>query len=218
MFTWNSDSIDKIREVVNKNKSIAKFTTEESWGRGIQGHCLVHKKEKFTSIQDLKRKFPSLVFCKIGTTGNIENPDIECDNGIIISPENSIGEDLNPVLFYDWPNGGGACLSINALCSYRSIPVTILENDPEVFAFKQKHRIVALEYAIKQAEDFLKSPWEEYERRKKDFEQKLEKAKNATEFKIAETTSKLEIYKELLEEAKEAMVDLLKDGYNDQGK
>lgn len=215
MFTWENDNISRILEIADKNKSIVDFTVEEIWGRGIQGECLTYRKERFTSIPYLKRKFPNLIFCKIGTTGNIENPNIECDEGIIVSPKNLAGERLNAALFYDWPNGGGVCLSINTLTSHR-IPVTILENDPEVFAFKQKHKIASLEYAIKQAEDFLKNPWDEYERKKKDFEQKLEKAKNATEFKIAGTSSKLEFYKELLKDAQEEMINFLKGGYHDK--
>jgi hypothetical protein len=212
MFSWCTEEVDKIREIAKKNKAIADFTVEDIYTRGIQGECLVYRGKKFTSIPDLKRKFPDLIFCNIGTFGNIEVPDAKCDDGIIINPKNS--EEDCFILFYDWPQGGGICLCRNIL-DPRSIRVQILENDPEVFIYKQKHKIAYLEHSIKSAEEFLSNPWKEYERKKLDFEQKLGKSKSVTEFKIAHTTEQLKMYKKYLEEANEELVNYIKGGWID---
>lgn len=210
MFSWCIKEVDRIKEIAEKNKSIADFTVEEIYTRGIQGECLVYRGKKFTSIPDLKREFPDLIFCNIGTSGNISVPDINCDNGIIINPKNWVEDRF--VLYYDHPNGGGACLCRNIL-DWRSLKVQILENSAEVFVYKQKHKITYLEDSIKAAEEFLNDPWKEYERKKLDFEQKLGKAKSATEYRIAHTTDQLKIYKKSLEEANEELVNYIKGGW-----
>lgn len=93
-------------------------------------------------------------------------------------------------------------------------PTFIFESDIEIELFSIKREIERTGESIKLIQGFLDNPWEEYNTKKKKFDEKLEKARTATEFKIKEATKNLDKEKKKLEELNKKLTGIFTGNKN----
>lgn len=203
MFNWTD--IEKAKAAADENRDI-RITTSPVYDYGVQGVGLSIAPDPtvYVSIEDIRKAHPEVKTLYIGRGGGYD----EC---IIAhySPDTVI-----PVLY--------TCVGLNLGCVPKVLisihpgnsGCVILENKTEAEAYLVKNKIDELEKSKAAIRSFLDDPWKIYERKKKEFTQKLEKSKASTEFYIKRAKDELVDCEKKLKEERDRLVELLKSGYS----
>ena len=204
MFSWKDK--DKIKEAVEANKDIV-ITESPVYNNGIQGVGLSIGDDPtvYATIEDIKKAHPE-VNCLYVWRGD------SCGKCIISSNSSGI-----PILYTALSISVPTRVLISVVLENSKAACTILENKREAEAYVLKIKIEELEKLKSDIKEFLDDPWRIYEDRKKEFAQKLEKAKASTEFKIKHSRESLMDLEKELEKKKKELLNLLKSGFSDDG-
>lgn len=95
--------------------------------------------------------------------------------------------------------------------------IKILSDPWQIDVEITKAKVENLTKSIERHEKYLDDPWKEYEAKKKDFEKKLKKSHDVTEYQINKAETELPIFKNELEAAKDKLLDLLRENKNREG-
>ena len=113
-------------------------------------------------------------------------------------------KDAKLVFFYDVVYGTSDISRILMINRFPKDDYFILEQEEEIELFKKANDWKQLKIRLKSITDFLKNPWEDYEAKKRRYEEKLVKVKSSTE-------NKIKVYEETKEEIEKKMKTLEND-------
>lgn len=218
MLPWSHKYLDELIKLAELTKDI-QFVDTVVYSMPFQGNGLIigDDKKPCTTISDIEKYHPEIPTYYVGLGGHYCNIVTKCV--VIYAPQNY--KDREKIFCYRdivapnlklQPNLLVADSELIDVDTYSKPQPVILMNEFECSLFIKKKELEQLEKELKGLEDFLQHPWDEYESRKKREEEKLQKSKAATEYKIKVTESNAEVLKKKVEEKREELVNLFKRG------
>ena len=218
MLPWSHKYLDELIKLAELTKD-TQFVETVVYSMPFQGYGLIigDDEKPCTTIADIEKYHPEIPTYYVGLGGYYYNIVTKCV--VICAPQNY--KDREKIFCYrdivvpnlkSLPNLLIADSDLIDVDTFSKPQPIILMNEFECSLFIKKKELGQLEKELKDLEDFLQHPWDEYESRKKRAEEKLQKSKAATEYKIKVTKSNAEALKKKVEEKREELVILFKCG------